>query len=345
MNNFFVLLSGEHPTLPKAEVKAILEAENLKFKILDETLRILKIKAPNEAYGLINSRGAYSHYCGFEIFQCKALMDEILGLARKVDWSFWLKANETFAVRVEHVGGGKTKIDGLKLEKEIGGIILNKQPNCRVNLKNPNKIFCGIVFGEKFVFGLVLEKPRKNFLKRTPRKKPFFHPSSLQPKLARCMVNLSRASKQKILLDPFCGTGTILIEAGILGLESLGCDLRKIMVKGSKINLAHYKVENAYVFRADALRLPLTKKIDCIATDPPYGRAASTLGVSTQTILEKFFEKIDEIMSWKGKICLASPLKVNVEKMVKAYGFKVLETHTIYVHRTLTREIVVVEKG
>ncbi|MFW0837493.1 MAG: TRM11 family SAM-dependent methyltransferase [Candidatus Komeilibacteria bacterium] len=39
------------------------------------------------------------------------------------------------------------------------------------------------------------------------------HSGMLPPKLARMMLNVSSGDKDKILLDPFCGSGTILLEA------------------------------------------------------------------------------------------------------------------------------------
>jgi tRNA G10 N-methylase Trm11 len=44
----------------------------------------------------------------------------------------------------------------------------------------------------------------------------------LPPKLARLMINLSGVNPQgATLLDPFCGSGTVLMEAGLLGFEKM----------------------------------------------------------------------------------------------------------------------------
>ncbi len=44
----------------------------------------------------------------------------------------------------------------------------------------------------------------------------------MSPKLARCMVNLTGVKENDLVLDPFCGTGGILIEAGIMGARVIG---------------------------------------------------------------------------------------------------------------------------
>ena len=68
----------------------------------------------------------------------------------------------------------------------------------------------------------------------------------LPPKLARIMVNLAVGEQiwlspadldQRIIYDPFCGTGTVLIEAALAGLWVAGSDLDVKSVLGSQENL------------------------------------------------------------------------------------------------------------
>lgn len=59
----------------------------------------------------------------------------------------------------------------------------------------------------------------------------------LPPKLARMMVNI--AQPKKALLDPFCGSGTVLMEAILLHPEAeiVGSDIDKRQTDGATINL------------------------------------------------------------------------------------------------------------
>jgi len=60
----------------------------------------------------------------------------------------------------------------------------------------------------------------------------------LPPKIARMMVNLARMSPGETLLDPFCGSGTVLQEAALLGIDRLlGSDRDKKAVERTRINL------------------------------------------------------------------------------------------------------------
>jgi tRNA G10 N-methylase Trm11 len=60
----------------------------------------------------------------------------------------------------------------------------------------------------------------------------------LPPKLAQIMINLAQIAKTEILLDPFCGSGTILTEAILMGYKNIiGTDLSIKAVNDSKTNI------------------------------------------------------------------------------------------------------------
>ncbi len=126
----------------------------------------------------------------------------------------------------------------MALEGNLGKQILNLTEGTKVNLKNPDKTFIGIITDEKLVLGLKLtDITSKTFSERRPRKKPFFHPSAMPSKMARCMVNLAHAKPESVLLDPFCGTGTSLIEATYIGCHAVGVDAQRRMILGTQKNL------------------------------------------------------------------------------------------------------------
>lgn len=75
---------------------------------------------------------------------------------------------------------------------------------------------------------------------RRDRKRPYqdIKRGMLPPKIARIMANLASAGQARTLLDPFCGTGTILMEAMLTGCSVIGSDLDPQAVEGTKANLA-----------------------------------------------------------------------------------------------------------
>ena len=162
-------------------------------------------------------------------------------------------------------------------------------------------------------------------------------------KLARCMVNLAHGKPEGFLLDPFCGTGTSLIEATYIGCKALGVDAQKRMILGCRKNLAHFHITAEGLVWADARHLPFFK-VDFVVTDPPYGRSASTLKSTTKQLVQEVLSASHELLAVGQRICIASPKTLNIKAVGVALGYRHVESHFAYVHRTLTREIAVFEK-
>lgn len=118
------------------------------------------------------------------------------------------------------------------------------------------------------------------------RNKPYFDSKKgmLPPKVALMMINIAigdnpvQENRKNILLDPFCGTGTVIIEGLLTNLDVIGTDLDEEAVAGTKRNLLwlkeYYPFTHEYtVFTSDASKIPLQKdKIQYIVTEPFLGK-------------------------------------------------------------------------
>jgi tRNA (guanine10-N2)-dimethyltransferase len=340
----FFLFSGEHETLPSSELKAILESEGYTFEEIEKLDQAIRIKAESTYATPVKRRASFTKMCGLELFCCKAEMKSIIENMRFPDFSIVLREGESFVVRVKRIKNYAPRIDVMALERKLGEIILHKVTKAKVNLKNPDKTFVGLLTNEKFVFGMKLfETSPKPFLKRRPKNKPFFHPSAMMPKIARCMVNLARPKTGDLVFDPFCGTGSMLIEAALMGFRIIGLDIQKHMVKGCLKNLTYFNIKPEGLIVGDAQKPPITK-VDCIVTDPPYGRSATTLKRTTRQIVKETLEAAKNMLDKKRLICIAAPKTLNIHQIGLNLGYKHLESHFIYFHRSLTREITVFEK-
>jgi len=341
----FFLISGEYESLSYAELKAILEAEKFPYTITEKLDQTVRLEADEACVKQVQRRSGYTRVCAQELFTCNADDSAIAEAANSTNFANLLGENETFAVRIRRIKEYSTKADTMRLERLLGRLILQNAKYAKVNLKTPSKTFYGILTNGKLVFGIKLcEIVPKPFVERRARKKPFFHPSAMNAKLARCMINLAQAKTGTYVLDPFCGTGTVAIETVLIGCKAIGIDAQKRMANGAKRNIKHFGLTPEAIIIADARQLPL-RHVDCMVTDPPYGRSASTLKSSTKAIVEAAMISAYSLLGKGQRICIASPKTLGISRIGTQLGYRHLESNFAYVHRTLTREVAVFEKA
>ena len=147
----------------------------------------------------------------------------------------------------------------------------------------------------------------------------------MPPRVARIMVNLSACTSGKVLLDPFCGVGTVLQEALLEGANVVGLDVNPWCVKASSENLEwirrEYELEKGEfrVVQGDIGRLAEKvgqETVDCIVTEPDLGPALRQVptGPYAQKIIEKleplFFglaEQAYRVLKKDGRLVLVTP--------------------------------------
>lgn len=145
---------------------------------------------------------------------------------------------------------------------------------------------------------------------RRDRDKPVRDPlvGMLPPKLAQTLINLTNAQKGTVLLDPFCGTGTVLMEADAMGLIPYGSDISPAMVDASEQNMKWFTdgTSNARIELADATRHTWHQPLDAVAGETYLGPALRA--VPDDIELSRIIVDVDEIHT-KFLTNLASQLK------------------------------------
>ena len=155
------------------------------------------------------------------------------------------------------------------------------------------------------------------------------------PRMARALVNLSRARSGECLLDPFAGTGGILIEACLIGILGLGIEVQTQIVKGSSSNMAGL---NCNLIAGDAKRLPLQEaSIDSAVMDIPYGRSAKIEAQTRERLLEECLPELRRVIKPARYMVIVADWPI--DDFLSKSGFKILEKHIDRVHRSLTRHI------
>ncbi len=119
----------------------------------------------------------------------------------------------------------------------------------------------------------------------------------LPPKLARLMINLAEGELSAPLLDPFCGSGTVLQEAVALGYKSVwGSDIDKQGIERTAANLQWLKQKHpAWQFTEKLLAVDVRQlktqfkdiKFGAIVTEPYLGPSGRIFDAKQYQAVEK----------------------------------------------------------
>ncbi|XP_076245628.1 tRNA (guanine(10)-N(2))-methyltransferase TRMT11 isoform X1 [Calliopsis andreniformis] len=186
-----------------------------------------------------------------------------------------------------------------------------------VKLNDPDTTFYYIEFyglnpnnipGEpnELFFGRWLTSGQRDLIQKYSLKtRKFIGNTSMDPQLSLIMANQAQIQKGDIVLDPFVGTGSLLVAASHFGGYTLGTDIDFLMLHGrtrptrisQKIrekdegvaaNMSQYGKSSYYIdVVVSDFSYPLWRpdlRIDAIVTDPPYGIREATERIGTTKV-------------------------------------------------------------
>ena len=201
------------------------------------------------------------------------------------------------AVRARDVRS-QTGVSTQAAERQLGGVLVDR--GFEVDLDDPDHELRVLFAGDDddgadddvvddvadddddtcCLIGWLAVESRRDYGERRPTDRPFVQPGSMAPLDARALVNIAGAGPETTVVDPMCGTGGLLLEAGLVGSDVIGVDAQWKMARGSRENLAELREEagegfdgEVSVCRGDATALPLVDNAaDTVVFDAPYGR-------------------------------------------------------------------------
>lgn len=101
---------------------------------------------------------------------------------------------------------------------------------------------------------------KKYTLRDYGKPKPSGVNGMLPPKLAQILLNLSKIKPNQTVLDPFCGSGTVLQEALLQNINAIGTDLNPKIIEDAQANLTWLQ-----------RKLPLPRERACPGLVPGVG--------------------------------------------------------------------------
>lgn len=171
-------------------------------------------------------------------------------------------------------------------------------------------------------FGVIENKTNTQENKKRDMEKPVRRSSlSISPRLAKILINLSQVKEGELLLDPFCGIGTILQEALLQNINVTGVDYDGKAVFNANRNMnwlkKNYKIKASYdIFNEDSTKIRL-RGISGIATEPSLGKLLTYIPKleDAQIIVSRFenlminvLKNLKYSLKLNSRIAFTSPL-------------------------------------
>ncbi len=301
------------------------------------------------APGLATARGvparmrglAYTHRASESVGRTGPTVESARALLEAAS----VERSGTVAVRARDVRG-LAGVDTQVAERELGSVLVDR--GFAVDLDDPDHELRAVFSDGVSALGWLEFESVRDFGDRQPTDRPFFQPGSMAPLLARGLANVAGAGPGATILDPMCGTGGGLIEAGLVGADVLGVDAQSKMVQGAAENLGQFLTPTQsadslpdpgtwHTLRGDATALPLPDDaVDGVVFDAPYGRQSKIAN-----------QPLDDLVAG----ALAEARRVAPRAVVVAdrswadaaneAGWRVEDRFERRVHRSLTRYVLV----
>lgn len=215
----------------------------------------------------------------------------------------------SFAVHAERITKD-VKFTSLDVAREAGKLLADTL-GLRVQLDAPDIVFYVEYDSGSYRLGVDLT-PFKPLRDRPYR--VWVHRSSLNPIIAYAMCVLAAPFRR--LLDPFCGSGTIVLECMSVyeGVEAICADVDVWALKGASENVRAVSLDAALMVQDvvhPALREGLA--VDVIITNPPFGLREKAVG-GIREVYEGLFRLAERALASGGKLVVLSARRRLVEK-------------------------------
>lgn len=362
----YLFILGNNPELSKTEILSVLTIK----KILGQSDRFLAVESEKFDCGKIMEKLGGTIKIGLILGEHPE-SEPVIGAASSSEGKFKFGFS-FYGQKPSNIG---MKIKGLIKEQGLNArLVTSREPALSAVIIKKEKCQDFIVVPGFFAMTCAVQD-FEAFSKRD-----FGRPASdslsgmLPPKVARMMVNISQIPDAGILLDPFCGSGTVLAEALDLGITNLiGTDLSPKAVKDSKENLIWLAKESRikdYELKIDLLdvrklgREIKIESIDAIVTEPYLGKpmkgnenegTVRKIVEELEDLYLKSFEEFYKILKSGSRAIVVVPewhignkvIKMNIFPQVERFGFKRLDEGNLIYKREkqkVWRNITVWEK-
>ncbi len=320
-----LMLSGENIELARTEAESLLNMNNTR---LEGNLLYCTIASKNIK---VLERLAFTKKTFDLLYTTK--INNIEESLSSYPWINYYKKD--FCVRIDNNNHDAT-YDERHFAKYIwNNIEKNIMP--KVNLTDPDLFIQIFITKNRCDVSRLIHVNKEEYENRKAHFRPVLHPTAMHPRMARALVNILNPKPKSVVVDPFCGTGGIVMEAALMGIKTKGYDISENILEDAETNMKHFNVNknNYSLAKKDSTKV---KSLKNIVTDLPYGKSSK----KTDDILELYKKFIRNI---SGDCVAVMPSFVDYKKILKENLSKKLIVKSIishYIHKSLTRKIIII---
>ncbi|RLF66221.1 MAG: hypothetical protein DRN30_02515 [Thermoplasmata archaeon] len=245
-------------------------------------------------------------------------LEDIKAIVEDIDLSKYISGQETFGVKTKRFGNHSfTSID---VNKIVGEIIQRKY-RLNVYLDNPDLEIKTWVIEDVFIMGI--NTTGYSLYRRGYR--IYQHPAPLKPTISSLLLKLAGWKPQDPLVDPMCGSGTILIEAALMA--------RNIPPGYFRPYYQFYRFKFFDRSFFEEIKRTFNKRIHWDLRIPLYGIELyknHLYGAISNATMAKVIDTISFLLGDARKLCQF--LKFDVDYVVTnpPYGLKIASKRTVY---------------
>ncbi|MCF2135987.1 MAG: methyltransferase domain-containing protein [Candidatus Thorarchaeota archaeon] len=179
---------------------------------------------------------------------------------------------------------------------------------------------------------------------------------STSPKICRTLLNFAGVKEGDVVLDPFCGTGTLLMEAALQGIRVRGVDIDPDTVQGARTNLRWLGHElderiDFEIARGDARQVHeiFTETVDGIATEPHLGpvylgkpdlqSARATMKELTE-LYNDALKSMVKILRADGRIAMTLPVINSTDGSIRMDTRPLLKGTGLVIYRFFPKDVI-----
>ena len=293
----YAFILGQVPALSKAEIMAILEHANLDFEELFYNEQVLVMAMRRLDVDWLQARLGGTIKIASLKFQASSINQEIIEKliqqqppAKNKRFQFGFSAYGRVNMKeLKQIGLNLKRV--LRLKKVRSRFVVSKESALSSVIVHKEKLIdqgadvVVINSGKEYYLGYTVSAQKFQEYSERDYGRPQRDDQSgmLPPKLAKMMINLGRAGFDQTILDPFCGSGTVIQEALLLGYKKIiGSDIAAKAVSDTINNLEWLKVKlqqdiaGVKIFQQDVKSLSAKiqpQSVDVIVTEPYLGPA------------------------------------------------------------------------